>query len=159
MSTASTVAIIDAIRLRLLSYTPLAGPDLLSLLGSSSTSAGSDGHVFIDRAPDDLPRGSKWIVLETSFNRGGADGGLLRSGRCEVTLHGHGRQTQADLEDAADVIEQAWRRWIDTPDVLIARDPTSRLNVPFTNAPDFVDRERVVIRLTLPFVVAPTFLF
>lgn len=157
MSTASTQAIADTIRDRLIGFTPVVGPDLVALLGSSSSSAGSDGHVFLDQAPNDLPPADKWAILRISWSRGSADGGRLRDGVCECTLYGKGRHTQPDLEDAADVIEQAWRLWIDAGP-LVARHVTSRLIVPFDNAPEYVDRERVQIRLLLPFTAAPDFL-
>lgn len=161
MSTASTADIVETIRRHLLTFQPLGGgPSVVDLIGTSGSSAGSDGHIFIDQAPDDLDEDSIWLILAVqTLGPGPADGGGLRRGTLELTAYAYGRSRTRELEVIIDIVEQAWLNWMHVSDgSIIARPPFGRYTPSFEDAPSPIDREQSQVRILLPFVVNPSYL-
>lgn len=159
MSTATTTSILQAIRTRLLTFTPSATSTLAVLLGSTTTGSGSDGKLFFNQAPDSITSSGFWGILRLiDSQQDGFDGGAMVRGQCELILYGRPRSQQASVERMADVVMEAWRNWMYTETTgrcIAARDVTSRFAIPYEPP---ADRELVAIRLLLPFMATPTFL-
>lgn len=153
---------LDDIRTRLLTFESMDTnrPTLAELVGASSSYAGSDGQVFLRQAPSDLDPDTMWIVLRLLDQRGRqVDGGLVDQGVVEFEAYGHGPAFADDVEMAASLAEEAWLYWIQTgSDIIIARKPYGRIDVPYSNAQNPGDRDLNRIRILLPFLVAPQYL-
>lgn len=152
----------DLIRTRLLSFQSAdpTRPTLAELVGVSSSYAGSDGQIFLREAPSDLDPNTMWIVLRFLDQRGASiDGGMVDNAILEFEAFGHGPQFQDDVNLAVDLAREAWLHWIaDSDDIIIARLPYGRIEVPYTNAQNPGDRSLNRTRILLPFLVAPQYL-
>jgi hypothetical protein len=154
--------ILDTIRARLLNFQSMDGtrPTLAELVGASSSYAGSDGQVFLLRAPADLDPDTMWLVLRLIDERGAPiDGRVVSRAVVEAEAYGHGPAFQDDVMLAIDLITEAWYAWMHTSDdLIIARQPYGRIELPYSNAQNPGDRDLNRIRILLPFTVAPEYL-
>jgi hypothetical protein len=156
MSTASLLGVLQILRTRLLSFSPVSGSSLATLLGSTSSGAGSDGKLYLNQAPQDLT--GFWGILRLiDAPQTGMDGGFLLRCTAELMLYGRPRSQQSAVERMADVAEQAWLNYsyAEISGVIITDRATNRFSVPFEEP---ADRELVAIRLLLPFRTTPRFL-
>lgn len=154
MATDSQLATLEAIRDRLLTYTPSGGSSGAALLGALD-GAGSDGKLYIDQAPDHatLPYG----VLRILDWRGqGDDGGYARRVQVELQLTHAPRRNAGALKAIADQCERALRGWSDVSAGVIVAQPDISRGTAFYEAP--ADREQVLERLVIPLYVHPQYL-
>lgn len=154
MSTASSVAILQAIRTRLLTFTPQTGSTLAVLLGTL-TGAGSDGKLYLNAAPDTVtyPYG---VLRLIGRDPDGDDGRFLQKPIAELHFYHRPRSNTAACEALADRVEEAWHHWVATTgDIISARAIEGRVTITFS---DPADRELVCVRMLLPFRVAPSYL-
>jgi hypothetical protein len=154
--------ILDIIRARLLSFQSedALRPTLAEIVGASSSYAGSDGQVFLTRAPSDLDPDTMWVVLRFIDERGAPiDGRVVSRAVLEFEAYGHGPAFQDDVMLAVDIAVEAWLSWMHIEnDLIIARQPYGRIEVPYTNAQNPGDRDLNRIRILFPFTVAPQYL-
>lgn len=157
MSVASLVSIEQTIRTRLLTFTPLSGTTLATLIGSTTGGAGSSGKLYLSQAPDDVT-GFYGVMRLIDMPQQGLDGGFMVRGLLELILYGRPRSQQSAVERMADIVTEAWNHYRYTEATgrcLVARDVTNRATIPY-EAP--ADRELVAVRLLLPFMATPSFL-
>jgi len=155
--------ILELIRTRLLNFQSAdsSRPTIAELVGASGGSySGSDGQLFLDRAPSDLDPDTMWIVMRLLDQRGAPiDGGVVDNAVAEVEAYGHGPQFADDVLMIIDLAEEAWLYWMHyTDDIIIARKPYGRITVPYSNAQNPGDRDLNRTRILLPFLVAPQYL-
>ena len=146
MSTGSQLAVLQAVRTRLLTYTPSGGSSGAVLLGALA-GAGSDGKLYLDQAPDDVtePYG---VLRVLDWRSEGDDGGFARRLELELQLRTRPRSAATALHALADQCERALRAWRDVSSgALVARQGLTRATV-FFEAP--ADREVVLERLLVP---------
>ena len=154
MSTASQTATLQAVRTRLLAYTPPGGSSGTTLLGTRAGAA-ADGKLYIDQAPDDVtdPYG---VLRIADWRSEGDDGGFARRLEIELQLRTRPRSAAAALKLIADQFERALRSWADTTaGVIVSRQGLTRSTV-FFEAP--ADREVVLERLLIPMYVHAQYL-
>lgn len=157
MTTASTSAVLNTIRSRLLTFVPSGGSSLATLLGSTTSGAGSDGKLYLNQAPDSVT-GFYAVLRLIDAPQVGLDGGFMIRGACELMLYGRPRSQQSAVERMADNVVAAWRDWVYTEatgNCIASRDVASRLVVPYLEP---ADRDLVAVRLVLNFMTAPSFL-
>ena len=157
MSVASTVSMLQTVRTRLLTFTPAATSTLATLLGSTTSGAGSDGKLYLDQPPDDVT-GFYGVLRLLDLPQQGLDGGFMVQGLLEAHFFGRPRSQASAVKRLGDVTVEAWNHYRYTESTgrcLIARDVTHRSTITF-EAP--TDRELVVERLLLPFMATPSFL-
>lgn len=157
MSVVSTVSMLQTIRTRLLTFTPLGGVTLATLIGSTTSGAGSSGKLYLDQPPDDVT-GFYGVMRVIDLPQQGLDGGFMVKGTLELMLYGRPRSQGSAVNRLADVATEAWNNYRYTESTgrcLVARDVTNRATITY-EAP--ADRELVMVRLLLPFMATPSFL-
>lgn len=146
MSTTTSKAVVDAIRTRLLGFTPKTGSTLNTLLG---------GRLYTVQAPDE-PVYPYAVLTYTNRVQTDGYGGLREMGDLEILIHARPRGQQWAAETIADTVQQAVLRWANSeanPDGLIFTRHCRRDQVPPMGSP--MDRELVVVRVLVPVVVWP----
>lgn len=158
MATTSTTSILQTIRSRLLTFVPSGSSTLATLLGSTSSGAGSDGKLYLVQAPDNIT-GFYGVMRVLDMPQEGLDGGAMVRGMVELILYGRPRSQQSAVERMADVATEAWTNWLYTEvtgNCIAARDVDNRISMPPFGEP--ADRELVAVRLLLRFMATPSFL-
>ena len=153
MSLDSTTEVLQAVRTRLLTFTPASGSTLATLLGTHA-GAGSDGKLYLYQAPDNVthPYG---VLRVIGRDPDGDDGQFLKKPLLELHFYHRPRAQQAACEALADRAEEAWTHWLSSSDVISARGVESRATITYD---DPADRELVCVRMLLKARVAPDFL-
>jgi hypothetical protein len=156
MSLSSMTGALQILRSRLLTFTPATGSTLATLLGSTTSGAGSDGKLYLNQAPDNLT-GFYGVLRLIDAPQTGMDGGFLMRCTAELILYGRPRNQQSAVERMADVVQQAWLWYGDTEvnGVLITDRVINRFTIPYEEP---ADRELVAVRMLLPFRLAPQYL-
>lgn len=154
MSTDSTSDLENAIRTRLLTFSPLAGLPLADVLGTTVSGAGSDGKLFWDAAPDNA--GPRWGVLQLKNRRSDGDGQEKELAELELMLFARPRSQKATLEQCADLCDQAMLRYVDATSGVIGCWSRLRSTLPPFVSP--ADTEVVQIRCVYTLVLWPAYL-
>lgn len=147
--TSSTYKLLEALRRAMVNYSPDGERHISDVLGTEP-----DTRLFITRAPDNgkFPYGT--IRLE-SQNSGRYH--LMRLvGSLEVLLYGRPWTQQENIENCADMIEQAMYEMILNSDGLVFCQSKQRATVP--PGPDPVDSEVCTVRLLFTLVIWPAYL-
>jgi hypothetical protein len=158
MSTASWTGVEQIARSRLLTFTPTGGGSTLAVrLGSIATGSGSDGKLFLNRAPDNLT--GLWAVFRIiDAPVTGFDGGFMIKATAELIVYGRPASAMASVESCVDVACEAWHGYLYTESGghFSTLDPTNRFAIPYAGPP--TDRELCAVRVLLPFRCTPIFL-
>lgn len=161
MTLGTSIALSQAVRTRLLSFTPATGSTLASLLGTASGAA-SDGKLYLESAPDGVsyPYG---VLRYMNQSQRGDDGRFLRDFLFEVTFYdrprtGHSSTPDEVVNSLADTAEQALLRWVSSTDPIRSLGTDSRLPINYADAPAPLDRDLRAVRLLFRVRGSPTFL-
>lgn len=144
--TASTNAILEAMREALLSFENVDGASLRDIL---------KGDLWRNRAPDNtaFPYGT----LRMNTKRTSGYGGLRLDGKLEVLLYGRPSSQIDVMSDAADLCEQAMLFFVSaTPGGLLFTADAQRDELP--PAGDPVDSETITIRILFTLAIWPAYL-
>lgn len=147
---ATTHAIVAAIRTRLLDTNPTSGDDLSTRLG---------GRLYYEQAP---ATGSVSPIFPYAVyrltNRIETDGfaGMRETADVELLIFGRPRGVQQwVVEGCADVADEALLAWQSVTDGIAFSCFRTRDTLP--PAPDPMDRDVVMVRLLFPVVLWPTY--
>lgn len=153
--TETTTGLETALRSRLLTFEPLAGSPLATVLGITESGAGSDGKLFWDAAPDNI--GPRWGILRLQNRRSSGDGWEQEVAELEITLFARPRSQKVTLELCADLCDQAMLRfrYTDATSVVGCWGRLRSTLPPFTGP---ADTEVVQIRLVYSLVFWLTYL-
>lgn len=145
-ATASTAALYQAVRSRILIFVPFNGTALSTVLGE---------RLWIVQAPDDaaFPYGTMRFINTNALGEYNGDKLVMD---LEVMLYDTPRSHQAALEGYADIADQSLLRWSDASSGLIFTRERSRYSLPVFPPP--ADREVCGVRLVYPLSVWPTFI-
>jgi hypothetical protein len=144
--TASTTAILDAVRLALLDFENVNGVTLRDTLGES---------LYRNRAPGNLtfPYGT----LRMNTRRTSGYSGRRLSGTLEVLLYGRPSSQIDEISDCADLCEQAMLDYVNaSPGGLLFTADVQRDELPPAGSP--VDSETITIRLVFALAIWPAYL-
>lgn len=105
MSAPGQLQLEQAIRTRLLTFTPVDGsPTLATALGS---------RLYIDEAPDSITAPYAVLHLAQSATGDEGDSGFRREATLTLSLYGRNSAQRATLKLCADVAQQALWKWLD----------------------------------------------
>ena len=142
------------IRTRLLTFVPMVGATLAVRLGTLASS-GSDGKLYLMEAPENVT--FPYAVMKpygTGLSR--EDGKFSGQKQIEIQIYHTPRDMEATIRAMGDVIEQAWRHWVDGGNgVVFATGKPERQTIKFEPP---ADREMIAERLVLSYVSYPLYL-
>jgi hypothetical protein len=147
--TSGWLNIMKAIRRSLLAYTLQNNEYLSDILGTEP-----DTRLFLVRAPDDAKFPYGTLRLEATND--GMYHGMRLSAQCEIMLYGRPWTQQAQVEAAADLIEQGMHQFILNSDGLAFCHGKQRQSLP--PGPDPADSEVCSVRLVFELAIWPAYL-
>lgn len=134
MSQPGQLALEQAIRTRLLTFTPADGsPTLTTALG---------GRLYIDEAPDSVAAPYAVLHVHILDSADPGDSGFRRQGTFVLDLYGRNSAQRQALKLASDVAQEALWKWLDdSTGVLVITDSGVQWRPPDPNA---ADRELII---------------
>jgi len=137
MTAPGELALEQAIRTRLLTFTPIDGtPTLATQLGS---------RLYIDEAPDNVTAPYAVLQITRPDNVEEGDAGFRRELQVLLSLYGRNSAQRATLKSCADVAEEALYKWLDDTTGVLFTTGTGTDWLPPDPVP--ADRELITARV------------